>query len=243
MARPTSIEYEDVQAACEAIIARGEPISFAKVYRELGNRGSHQRVTQFVRQFEAEQTEGVETEKVAAAPELPPELIESSNQVLAGIWQLALQRAEDSYQAANARLAEDRLYWEGHAEIAEHHAQAADRRADEVQHELDVMRATAEAREQTVLDLETRLGDATAKLAAREDQCAAQREEIARLTAKMEAMESRLAESQVNLEKTRQDSQKSRDEASVLRGRAEAAEALLAAFSPAKPAKKAPAKP
>lgn len=229
MPRPLAVTYEEVKAACQAILDRGESLTFARVYGQIGNRGGQARVSALIRQFQEEHPS--EAAAPRTSPDLPQDLVPLSDQLLGELWKKALEHAGATYR-------EDRAYWQGMSEAAEHEAQLSSQRAEELENELNVTKAAAEVREQTILDLETRLREVTERLAVRDEQLVGLREDNARLTAEINITSTRLIEAKDDLEKARNDGQKSRDEANVLRGQIEA----MQAAKPAKSARNPPAK-
>ena len=57
MAKQSAINYSDVVAACNALLAAGMSVSFQSVYAQLGNRGSAKVVNAHIGQWKAEAAE------------------------------------------------------------------------------------------------------------------------------------------------------------------------------------------
>ena len=114
MARPTSIEFKDVQKACEDALAADEPITFANVYERMGRKGGAAVVQRMIAQFRSER--GVAADGRVRDYEAPEDFVEHiARPFFDRCWKRAvafneefhlgkLEEAKREYSALEARL-------------------------------------------------------------------------------------------------------------------------------------------
>jgi len=181
MVRVSGVQYEVVADACRALFEAGETPSFAKVYAAIGSRGGQQVVSDMIRRWRQDVASQVLAKR--KNPALPAELVETSDQLIAQLWQGALARAEAAYTEQVHALAAARADWEARLARAAQKAAEDGRRILVLEGALATAEATREAREAALVELEARLRETQAALTTREAQGVELREDLARLEA------------------------------------------------------------
>ena len=110
MSRLTQVQYEQVASACAELFRAGDSVSFAKVYQRIGSRGGQQVVSDMIRRWRQEVAERLLAER--AHPQLPPELVQASDGLVAALWQQALGSAQQGYQQQVEALAQREADWQ-----------------------------------------------------------------------------------------------------------------------------------
>jgi hypothetical protein len=204
MVRTTEVQYSAVAQACLELFRQGETVSFAKVYLALGSKGSGRVVNDLIRRWRTETGEQLALRSERSLPGVPPTVVAALDSLALSTWQLALDRAEEAYQAAQGRLEADREMWQSRletaaalgAELAATQATLAAR--DEAIHALA---ATLQKEELARIVLETELtsladerADLRARLSAeQEHQVQAQAAAEARMDERLAAIQDRYA--------------------------------------------------
>ena len=109
MSRLTQVQYEQVSSACAEIFRAGESVSFAKVYQRIGSRGGQQVVSDMIRRWRQEVAERLLAQR--EHPQLPHELVQASDGLVAALWQQALGSAQQGYQQQVQALAQREAEW------------------------------------------------------------------------------------------------------------------------------------
>ena len=160
MGRQTSIEFEDVEQACEAALAAGESITFANVYERMGRKGGAAVVQRLIAQFRSER--GVAADGTVRAYEAPEDFVEHfARPFFERCWKRAvafneefhggkLEEAKREYSALEARL-----------EDAKSQTEAANTLATILQAELNATCVDRSRLEEQVAQIQSALADTT----------------------------------------------------------------------------------
>jgi hypothetical protein len=106
------LKQEEVDAACVAIVQRGERISTNTVHKEVGERGSFSTIQKMIKDWQARNPEQSEqVEKLPLVVEIPEALKTAGNNALKAFWQQAREIAQNDLKTQQEALkrAEDEV--------------------------------------------------------------------------------------------------------------------------------------
>lgn len=106
MARSSSVTFEAVEQICFQLLSMGENPSFNLVYAELGNKGSSEIVQRYIDQWRRDT--GTAFFRQRSVPGMPDELVTSTDRLMAKVWSLALQHADQIFASQRQMLEQER---------------------------------------------------------------------------------------------------------------------------------------
>jgi DNA repair exonuclease SbcCD ATPase subunit len=99
------LKQEEVDAACIAIMQRGERISTNTVHKEVGERGSFSTIQKMIKDWQARNPEQSEqVEKLPLVVEIPEALKTAGNNALKAFWQQAREIAQNELKTQQEAL-------------------------------------------------------------------------------------------------------------------------------------------
>jgi chromosome segregation ATPase len=222
MAR-SGIRYEEVQAAAEALLARGLNPTIQRV-RELLGTGSNTTISEHLKNW---QQQLAETPKVI----LPPAIPEAVAAALDAFWKIAVQHAEAAFDEQRAAAAQAVLEAEQSREAAIAERQQLQSTINDLRRELESAQTVArELADRLLVEKERRAAAETAIQAA-EQRVQAAMDSVAQIRAETAA---RIAQTETVLQQTRADMTQQLTEAQqrceAERQRGEASQARLLAM-------------
>ena len=125
MVRKTDVQYEQVAKACVELFQAGETVSFPRVYAAIGNKGGQQVVSDMIRRWKQETAQVITAKRENKS--LPAELVSASDSLVEGIWKLAQEKAEASYQGKLGELALKESEWQVKLDLAVEKVQEVER--------------------------------------------------------------------------------------------------------------------
>jgi chromosome segregation ATPase len=103
------LKQDDVDAACIAVMQRGERVSTNTIHKEVGERGSFSTIQKMIKDWQARNPESEQVEKLPAKVDIPESLKTVSENALKAVWYQAreLAHSELEVQREALRKAED----------------------------------------------------------------------------------------------------------------------------------------
>jgi len=105
MARSSSVTFEAVEQICFQLLSSGENPSFNLVYAELGNKGSSEIVQRYIDQWRRDT--GSAFFRQRSVPGMPDELVSSTDGLMAKVWSLSLQHADQVFASQRQVLEQE----------------------------------------------------------------------------------------------------------------------------------------
>ena len=197
MSRLTQVQYEQVASACADIFRAGDSVSFAKVYQRIGSRGGQQVVSDMIRRWRQEVAERLLAER--AHPQLPPELVQASDGLVAALWQQALGVAQQGYQQQVEALAQREVDWQRQIDASQAYVGQVDRENLEIKAQLAHVQGQLQAQQAAYQELSQQHQGLQDKWAQAEKARVLAQEQVAQLQAAIESEQLRHAQALENL--------------------------------------------
>lgn len=151
MARSSSVTFEAVEQICFQLLSMGENPSFNLVYAELGNKGSSEIVQRYIDQWRRDT--GTAFFRQRSVPGMPDELVSSTDGLMAKVWSLALQHADQVFASQRQLLEQEQEAVLGRLQAAlDHNAQLESEAAQTVAR-VDALNLGVQTRETSIADL------------------------------------------------------------------------------------------
>ena len=181
MVRTSSVDYELVAKACSSLFLEGKNTSFDGVYDILGRKGSAKVVQGLIADWRKEMAERFVAGRTN--PDLPQELVEASDRLLAGVWQLSLSKSEEAYAGERLRLVEAEAGMAEKIDIARNRAAGFERENLTLQEKARGLDALLVERDATIVSQQQDMLEVATLLRAKIEEMAGLREDMVRLSA------------------------------------------------------------
>ncbi|MDD2991311.1 MAG: DNA-binding protein [Zoogloea sp.] len=151
MARSSSVTFEAVEQICFQLLSMGENPSFNLVYAELGNKGSSEIVQRYIDQWRRDT--GTAFFRQRSVPGMPDELVSSTDGLMAKVWSLALQHADQVFASQRQLLEQEQEAVLGRLQAALDHNAQLESEAARTTAQIEALNLGVQTRETSIADL------------------------------------------------------------------------------------------
>lgn len=197
MPRVSEVSESQVAEICTALYAKGESVSFAKVYAALGHKGGQAVISDHIRAWRKSVADRVQAKRKHAT--LPPALVEGLDALAVTVWSAAVDHANVTLASAKAELTAAHAEADARVAAAESRVAALDAALSTKAAELNTLQAVADVQLRAVADAEARAHDLHLIACNKEEQIAGLREDLGRCLATLDSERSRHTEAIASL--------------------------------------------
>lgn len=183
MAR-SELTYELVSDACHSLFKDGTNVTFDAVYTSIGRKGSAKIVTEHIARWKKDIADQLYVKRTS--PVLSETLISEADQLMANLWQRALNEAHAAYAERQAELDDYKDRLEAERDQVVEAAAGLERQIHVLDTELAASAATISGLYEQINERDVRLAALAASLAERDAQLVSVRDDLARITATAE---------------------------------------------------------
>ncbi len=151
MARSSSVTFEAVEQICFQLLSLGENPSFNLVYAELGNKGSSEIVQRYIDQWRRDT--GTAFFRQRSVPGMPDELVSSTDGLMAKVWLLALQHADQVFASQRQLLEQEQEAVLGRLQAALDRNAQLESEAAQTAAQIETLNLGVQTRETSIADL------------------------------------------------------------------------------------------
>ncbi|MCK6395727.1 DNA-binding protein [Zoogloea sp.] len=151
MARSSSVTFEAVEQICFQLLSLGENPSFNLVYAELGNKGSSEIVQRYIDQWRRDT--GTAFFRQRSVPGMPDELVSSTDGLMAKVWSLALQHADQVFASQRQLLEQEQEAVLGRLQAALDRNAQLESEATQAAAQVEALNLGVQTRETSIADL------------------------------------------------------------------------------------------
>lgn len=151
MARSSSVTFEAVEQICFQLLSLGENPSFNLVYAELGNKGSSEIVQRYIDQWRRDT--GTAFFRQRSVPGMPDELVSSTDGLMAKVWSLALQHADQVFASQRQLLEQEQEAVLGRLQAALDRNAQLESEATQAVAQVEALNLGVQTRETSIADL------------------------------------------------------------------------------------------
>ena len=151
MARSSSVTFEAVEQICFQLLSMGENPSFNLVYAELGNKGSSEIVQRYIDQWRRDT--GAAFFRQRSVPGMPDELVSSTDGLMAKVWSLALQHADQVFASQRQVLEQEQEAMRSRLQTAVDRVAQLASEAAQAAIQIDTLNQGVQTRDGSIADL------------------------------------------------------------------------------------------